>query len=287
MFDGTQNGHIKSRTYYAPASGNMASSGLVTTVTVIRGDAHQRGGGLMADLAEFGQFRQDGCGGDLTDAGNGIESFGPAFKGGIGGDDFGDGLVASRNLLFEALLELARLSATERVGVVRGAIGFGGEGVDQLQPPLRQLTQAGLDRGGSGGGFGLEGAAIGRKHGRIDGIGFSAQTFGFGEVSDPARFDDTDGYPGGVEDAHDRLFITAGGFANDMCPGMAAEAFEKLGMTLGVIGEGLRLAGEVELQNGLGNIEADVEDGMIVLTHTCKDTSCDSCRLPRSGNGSS
>jgi hypothetical protein len=35
----------------------------------------------------------------------------------------------------------------------------------------------------------------------------------------------------------------------------------------------VRLAGQIDLQRGLGNIKADVEDGGVVLTHTCKDTS--------------
>jgi hypothetical protein len=47
------------------------------------------------------------------------------------------------------------------------------------------------------------------------------------------------------------------------------------------------LTGEVELQRGLGNIEADMQDGGVVLTHTCKDTSRAGCRPARSCNGSS
>ena len=44
-------------------------------------------------------------------------------------------------------------------------------------------------------------------------------------------------------------------------------------MAFGIIGESLRLTGQVKLQRELGNIEADVEDNRVVLTHTCKDTS--------------
>jgi hypothetical protein len=32
----------------------------------------------------------------------------------------------------------------------------------------------------------------------------------------------------------------------------------------------VRLAGQIELQRGLGNIKADMEDGGVVLTHTCR-----------------
>ena len=43
----------------------------------------------------------------------------------------------------------------------------------------------------------------------------------------------------------------------------------------------------MELQRELGNIEADMEDGGVVLTHTCKDTSPGDRWSPCSSNGSS
>jgi hypothetical protein len=49
----------------------------------------------------------------------------------------------------------------------------------------------------------------------------------------------------------------------------------------------MKTAGEMELQRKLGNIKADMEDGKVVLTHTCKDTSPGDGRSPCSSNGSS
>ena len=71
---------------------------------------------------------------------------------------------------------------------------------------------------------GLERCAIGRKHGGINGIGLGALALGAGEVADAASFNDADGQAGGVEGAHDGLFVTAGGFADDMGVGMAAQS---------------------------------------------------------------
>ena len=51
--------------------------------------------------------------------------------------------------------------------------------------------------------------------------------------------------------------------------GVRAQGFEELGVTFGVIGEEVESAREMELQRELGNIEADVEDVWVVLTHTC------------------
>ena len=58
-------------------------------------------------------------------------------------------------------------------------------------------------------------------------------------------------------------------------------------MALGVIGQGVKTVRKVQLQRELGNIEADVEDNGIVLTHTCKDTSPGDRWSPCSSNGSS
>jgi hypothetical protein len=49
----------------------------------------------------------------------------------------------------------------------------------------------------------------------------------------------------------------------------------------------VKTACEMELQRKLGNVEADIEDGMVVLTHTCKDTSPGDWLSPCSSNGSS
>ena len=92
---------------------------------------------------------------------------------------------------------------------------------------------------------------------------------------------------GGVEDAHDGLFVSPGGFTDDVGLGIRAQEFEDLGMAFGIIGQGVGFSGQIELQRRLGNIQADMEDRRAVWTHTCKDTSCGGCRPPRSGNGSS
>ena len=90
-----------------------------------------------------------------------------------------------------------------------------------------------------------------------------------------------------MEGADHGLFVAAGGFANDLRGGMVAQKFEQAGVPRRVVGEGVRLTGQIELQGGLGHVEADLEDGRVVLTHTCMDTSPASGWPACSGNGSS
>ena len=63
-----------------------------------------------------------------------------------------------------------------------------------------------------------------------------------------------------MEDVHDGLFVTAGGFTDDVGARMPAQTFEELGVTFGVIGQGVKTTGEMQLQRELGNVEADMED---------------------------
>lgn len=83
------------------------------------------------------------------------------------------------------------------------------------------------------------------------------------------------------------MFIAAGGFADKVGVGMGAKPFNELSVAFGIIGDAVGLAGQIDLQRGLGNIKADVEDRGVVLTHTCKNTSPGGQRPPYSSNGSS
>ena len=118
-------------------------------------------------------------------------------------------------------------------------------------------------------GSGLEQGAVFGQHGSVNGIGLGALALGAGEVADTSGFDDADGNAGRLQRAHDGLFVTAGGFANDVRGGMTAQVFEKLGVAFGVIGQEVETAREMQLQRELGNVEADIQDVDVVLTHTC------------------
>src|ERR1035437_2575394 len=166
-----------------------------------------------------------------------------------------------------------------------GVIAFADEQVDELAAALGQIGQLRLL--GRSRGDGLEERAVFEQHGGINGIGFGALALGAGEVTDAPGFDDADGNAGRLQGPHDRLFVTAGGFANDVRRGMTAQAFEELGVTFGVIGQEVETAREMQLQRELGNVEADIQEVWIVLTHTCGIRATMVFRLSCSSNGSS
>jgi len=74
---------------------------------------------------------------------------------------------------------------------------------------------------------------------------------GAGEIADPARFDNGHWEVRSLQSAHDRLFVAAGGFADDVGAWLGSEEFEDLGVTFRVIGQGVETTGQMELQRNL------------------------------------
>ena len=225
---------------------------------------------MLGELSEFGHFGQHGGGDHWADAWYGIQTLGLAIQLRVLGDQRGDGFVALFDLFFEGFAELPHLAKAEGIGVMLGMVALGDEQLDELAATLGQVGQLLLLGRGGGGGGGLEVCAVFGQHGGVNGIGLGALALGAGEVTDTPGFDNADRNACRLQGAHDRLFVTAGGFADDMGVGMRAQAFQQLGMALGVIGQGVETAGEMQLQRELGNIKADVEDVKVVLTHTCR-----------------
>jgi len=222
----TERRHIEGTAGGSSPAGDMSTAALIATIAIVGSNADQGRGGFITDASKLWQFSQDGSGGDCPHARNGIESSRLALEIFIGCDQFGDGGVAGSNLFIQKSKKLAGLPLGKLISVVKGAIAFGGAGIDQLQSASRQFTQAGLCGRRNGGWNGFDRATIVTENGRINGIGFGAQAFGFGEVANTARFDNADWNLGGVQDPHDRLFVAPGRFANDMRAGMSTQEFE-------------------------------------------------------------
>src|ERR1017187_4430778 len=82
----------------------------------------------------------------------------------------------------------------------------------------------------------------------------------------------------------DVAFVTAGGFADDVNPGLGGQEFEQSALTGGGVGQVVDTTGQMELQVKLGNIQADIDSGHSVLAHSCK---YELALVGRSINGSS
>ena len=260
MAHSTQSRHVERAAHRPTTAIDSSDSVLATTIAVVRGYARQCGGGLGGQLSEFRHFGQHGGRDHRADAGNGLQPFGLAGKFRVLGDDRRDSGIALVDLFFQGFAELPGLAEAEGIRVVLGVVAFHRQHLDELPATLGEASKLLLLGRGWGGGRRLERRAVFGQHGGVNGIGLGALALSAGEVTDAPGFHNANGDARGVEDAHDGLFVTTGGFANDVRDGINAQAFEQLGVTFGVIGHDMKTACEMELQRGLGNVEAGVED---------------------------
>ena len=118
----TQSGHVKGVTGRAAATADVTLAALVTTVTVVRRDPSQSGGGLLGERAQFGHFGQHRGGDHGTDARNSVQPFGFACQCCDLGDERDNGLVALFDLLVQGFTQLPGLAPPECVRVMLGMV---------------------------------------------------------------------------------------------------------------------------------------------------------------------
>ena len=80
---------------------------------------------------------------------------------------------------------------------------------------------------------------------------------------------DGHGDVGGVECRHNLSLISARGLANELKIGMRGDEGQEFAMARRGVGQFVITSCKVEVQRGLVNVEACVDNGGIVLTHTC------------------
>lgn len=285
--DGTECGHVEGCANVLSPTSNMAGALVVSAVAIVGSQARQCCCGFVGKGSQFGHFRQNGCCNDRPDSSNGIQAFGFVGQLGVCVDEIQDGFVARLDLSLQHAQELPVLSATERVGVVLCPIGFGHAGTDQLAAPTGQLGQLLLLSRGRRRGMRTQSHSKCGEDRRVYGIGFCPLALGAGEVTNAAGLNNGHRHACGVKDADSGLFVTAGGFANDLHLVKGTQQSEQLNMPFTVVGQEVGVTLDMELQRGLGNIEAGIEDSIVVLTHTCGNASREGWTPSRSSNGSS
>ncbi len=162
------------------------------------------------------------------------------------------------------------LAAAEGVSIMFRVVTLDDGQVYQLVATLRPIGQLLLLDRSRLSGSGFEGLAIFRQDGSINRVGFGALALSASKVTNPGRLQNADRDASGLQRADHALFITSGGFADDLNLGIGAQEFKKLSVALCIISQGVEAIGQMKLQRELGNVQADIEDGGVVLTHTCK-----------------
>jgi len=147
----------------------------------------------------------------------------------------------------------------------------GDERLQQALAAAHVFLQSSVVFRGRQGGRGLQRSAVRREDFGIDPVGLGPRAPRLGKVAHLAGVEEGVGdgrlFQGGQHPA----FVAAGGFAEQLHGrGGDAQQLEEPAVAGGSIGQFVSLILEMELKGGLVDVQAGVDRGRVVLTHTCK-----------------
>ena len=275
--DGT---HIKSVAHDGSAAADMTLALPRSALTDPGSQARQSRGLLAVKLSQLGHVAQHGDGRDKADAWQLIQDLDLfLMKGGLShqlGQLFFDGF----DLDIQMFTELGLLFKEEDIGGVFALLVGTRPLVFELSAPIDQSPHSHQGGIGFGCGHRFMSLAVSGEKGTVQGITFSALALRQGKMTDMTGIENGDVPISGMERRDDWTFITAGGFANDLNLRTRLQQFQQFFVACRRVGQRILTVLEVELEGGLGNIQAGIDGGGI-FGHSRKGCSAHSCTYER------
>jgi hypothetical protein len=268
--------HVKGAANDGAAAANVALAFPRATLSGPRSEARQGGGLLAIEVAQFGHLTEHAHGGERAHAvqlRQGVDLVLDARGAGQRGGEF---FFHGGDLLFQVVDELGLLALGEAQGGVFAVLTGPHELFLELIAPLDERAQFGQVRIGDRCGGGFKRLAEGGQDGGIQRIIFGAPPLRQREVPNLGGIDDTDGQLGGVERGDHGAFVAPGGLADQVRAGDGAQESDQAGMTLGGVRQDVLAVLEVELEGGLGDVQAGI-DGREVFSHIFNSVRTHSC----------
>ena len=241
------------------------------------GSQSREGGSLLTvEMAQFRHLCQDTDGGDISDTielGQGLDLLEEVGRAGEGLSQF---LVHRLELGLEVFEEFGLLFADKGQGGQFAMLTSPAELFLELITPLDEGTQFPQEGIRLGCWRRLEGVTVGGEHLGVEGIALGPPTLSPCEVTDLGGVDHTDEQLGCMERIDESALIATGGFADDMDEGKHTQAFDQLRMALGGVGQLDLAVLEVELEGGLGDVQADIDCG-VGFRHKVRSVRAQSC----------
>ena len=257
--------HVESPSHRGAASADVALSFPRAALPNPGSQSGQRGGFLPVERPQFGQVAQDTQGGDRADSVEGFDLPDLFLNLGGAGQRLAALLFHVGHLFFQMGHEFLLLAGDPGRQTVFGGLAGARQLVFEMVAPLHQGAQFHA-RGLTGRrGLGLQGVSVGGQDGGVDWIVFGALTLGQGEVTGSCGVEDADRLGGGMEHADDAFFVTAGGFTDNLDVVDGTDHFEQGGMAFGVVVQDVVLVLEVELERGLGDVQAGIDGGFVFV----------------------
>jgi hypothetical protein len=272
--------HIESVAHVGATTADMTLALPRSALTGPGSQASQGGGLLAVKLSQLRHVAQDGDGGDKADAGHLIQNVDLFLMRGGTSHQPGQFFFHGFNLGIQLFTELGLLFKDETVGGVFALLADTHPLLFELSAPIHQRPHLPQGRIGFGGGRRFMSLSESGEQSAVQRIAFGADALGQSEMTDVTGIEDRDRPIGGLERGDNATFIATGGFADDLNLRTGLQKVQQFFMAVSGVGQGILAALEVELEGGLGDVQAGV-DGGSVFGHNRKSCSAHSCTYER------
>jgi hypothetical protein len=259
---GAQSAEIEDATYFGASAADAALPCEGAALAVARGEAGEAGDGAAASGAQFGKEGEKGRGPYRADAWSLLEALRLGGKRGLGVEMCGDEFIEFEAALFELRDALSDVAPQDFVGRGFQVLVFLGDEGDDLAAALDQGAEVFLAGAGVGRGGRLEqGTELG-EHASIKAVVFGEVAEALSELSGTSGMKDGDGEVALAQEAHDRAFVAAGGFADHLNgTAVAGDALKEGAVAGGVVREIETGACQVAGEGEFGHVQTEVDAG--------------------------
>ena len=262
MTGGAQGAEVEDAAGFWTTAVRMTSSAKGAALVIARSQARKAAEALARAVAEFGQHGEQGGGADRSDTRRLLQ---PRGFGGPHGMSL-EVLPDERLDLFEPLLQgreaLLEVAPEDGHSSHFAVLLFAPDELGELVAPADQGGQSFDPFGWRGRGRWGEQRADPRQHRAVERIVFREVTKPSGELPHAGGMEHANRHRRLAQGGHDRAFIAAGGFADDLHGGVVrGDLGAQLGVACRSIGQGGAPAVEADGERCFGHVEAQVDEG--------------------------
>jgi len=244
--------------------------------------ACQGPGLLTVELSQLRHVTQQSDGRDEAHAGHLVQNLNLLVMAGTIGQRFGQLFFHRVDAGLELLGDFGLLFEDEGIGGVFAMLAGTHQLLLELGAPINQGAHFGQCWAGFWRWRGLMGSPISGEHSAVQRIALGTAALGQSEMTHMARIKNRNRKVRLLKGCDDLAFIPAGGLANDLDIRAGIQQGQEFFVTRGRVGQGVLAVLEVELEGGLGNVQAGI-DGGSWFRHNRASCSAHSCTYEHVG----
>lgn len=256
---GVEGRHVEDIAEGPASSADGSFAGSFAAIVGVGRHADQGGDLFAIELPEFRQLGDEGHGGDVADAGDGLHEVIALFPVVVGLDEFVDGVIETFQIFRQGFDGTIEALADELGKVLVEPVLLGDAELDELSAAGDELVEFLLFFRDLRERPGVDVMSEAGQSPGIDAVVLAEDAEGLAVVMSLTGINDGDDVTGSHEFADDSTLIGAGGFEDDEASSRNRELREQLPMSLGSVGNRERASfrGNMGVERIFGDVDAN------------------------------